>query len=43
VVKTRGLGHIRILADGVTREMIGRFIGHSETDSRTVDQELTRS
>lgn len=43
VVKTRGLGHIRILADGVTREMIGRFIGHSEKDSRTIDQELTRS
>lgn len=42
VVKTRGLGHIRILADGVTREMIGRFIGQGEKDPRTLDQ-LTRS
>lgn len=43
VVKTRGLGHIRILADEATRDLIGRFIGCSGNNSMTIDQESTRS
>lgn len=43
VVKTRGLGHIRILADETTREIIGRFVGQSHEGSGILAHESTRS
>jgi pimeloyl-ACP methyl ester carboxylesterase len=46
VMKTRGLGHIRILADENTREMICRFIGrgeNEENEAKIIDKKLTRS
>lgn len=43
VVKTRGLGHIRILADETTREIIGRFVGQSHEASGILVHESTRS
>lgn len=43
VVKTRGLGHIRILADEATRELLGVFIGSGEKDPGLTCPKLSRS
>lgn len=43
VMKTRGLGHIRILADETTRERICQFMEQVEPGSQVNDQVLTRS